>query len=1094
MNFVFPEFRFNLTESNLARDTKAKEERAGFIKVHGQAELASQETLMLCEVLVKDKVRLDRNVKSVRSLVAGEVIPNYQTVVSVFHNEDNTKWRFTLVVREFTSSHKIYDKKPDSYTYVFGTGEKGRTASEQFYKLSQKPKKTLKDLEEAFSVEALSKRFFNEYKAVYKRFVDDIIQNPPRLAMFKSSDREKAARDFVKKMMGRIVFLYFLQKKGWLGCKTKWKDGDEQFMKTFVEKAEHNDLFYQNYLEPLFFDTLNDKRTKHNEDCIINKTNFGKVPYLNGGLFEKDEDHPKALTLSWENFKVFFDTLNNYNFTIIEDDPDFKEVAVDPEMLGHIFENLLEDNKDKGAFYTPKEIVHYMCQESLYEYLKTYLSNNNFWPSDDSEATSLESALYSFVTQKAAGKIIDLDKPLSKALKEVKICDPAIGSGAFPMGLLNEIFHCVHVLYDASPDVVGQTWGMRGWEPNNVKLNIIQNSIYGVDIERGAVDIARLRFWLSLIVDEPKPTALPNLDYKIIVGNSLVSKLGDDIVEVDWNANDTTHGLFGEELTEKKTKLLRLISAEQREIFNPESDKRKLGTDIHKLKVDLLINQLELMITLTNQDKEPKATSFTDKRNFVKATQNFHKVVGWKSQIKKLEVLKQKAGTHLDFFDWKLDFPEVLNPFLVSSKGGFDIVIGNPPYIQLQKMGKEADELESLNYETFARTGDIYSLFYELGFKILKENGVLAYITSNKWMRAAYGESLREFFTKRTNPIKLIDFGGFQVFETATVDTNILVSRNAPFENLINTCVLSKGFSLSKMSDYFRQNNSLSSFQPNSSWTVISAFEQTIKSKIESLGTPLKDWDVEIYRGILTGYNPAFIIDEKTRNALVKASPKSAEIIRPILKGRNIKKYKAEFDNLWIINSHNGLKRESIPRVDVVKDHPVIYKYLKGFEQDLVSRLDQGDHWTNLRNCAYLNKFEREKIIWLELSDIAKFAYDNEGILVEATAFFMTGESLKYLTAFLNSKLCEWYFDKITASTGAGTNRWKKIYLENVPIPKLTKLQEANFNTLVDKVLDNKRLNLPTEYLEDNINRLIYSLYAFDENEVKALAKTSFSH
>ena len=275
---------------------------------------------------------------------------------------------------------------------------------------------------------------------------------------------------------------------------------------------------------------------------------------------------------------------------------------------------------------------------------------------------------------------------------------------------------------------------------------------------------------------------------------------------------------------------------------------------------------------------------------------------------------------------------------------------------------------------------------------------------------------------------------------------------------------------------------------------MISAFEQTIKSKIESLGTPLKDWDVEIYRGILTGYNPAFIIDEKTRNALVKASPKSAEIIRPILKGRNIKKYKAEFDNLWIINSHNGLKRESIPRVDVVKDHPVIYKYLKGFEQDLVSRLDQGDHWTNLRNCAYLNKFEREKIIWLELSDIAKFGYDNEGILVEATAFFMTGESLKYLTAFLNSKLCEWYFDKITASTGAGTNRWKKIYLENVPIPKLTKLQEANFNTLVDKVLDNKRLNLPTEYLEDNINRLIYSLYAFDENEVKALAKTSFSH
>lgn len=536
MNFVFPEFKFNLVQTDLTRDTKAHKKNAGYIKEHGTTQLASPEMLTLCEILVNDTVRLDRNIKSVRSLVADLAVPNYQTVIAVFHNADNSKWRFTLVVKEFTDSHKTFDKKPDSYTYVFGVGEKGRTASERFFKLSQKANKSLKDLEEAFSVEALSKKFFAEYKAVYQKFVDDIIHDSSRLALFKENTKEKqekAARDFVKKMMGRMVFLYFLQKKGWLGCSKKWEGGDEQFMSTFVHKSVQDDSFYFRFLEPLFFETLNTRRTRQDEDCTIQNIPFGKVPYLNGGLFEKDENHPSALTLKWDNFKAFFDTLNNYNFTIIEDDPEFKEVAVDPEMLGHIFENLLEDNKDKGAFYTPKEIVHYMCQESLYEYLKTYLEQNKHWPSEAQQAQQLEQAVHKFVTQKIAGKIIDLDKPLAKALKEVKICDPAIGSGAFPMGLLMEIFHCVHVLYDASPDTVGTVWDMDSWQPNKVKLNIIQNSIYGVDIEKGAVDIARLRFWLSLIVDEPEPTALPNLDYKIMQGNSLLESFEDIDLKFD---------------------------------------------------------------------------------------------------------------------------------------------------------------------------------------------------------------------------------------------------------------------------------------------------------------------------------------------------------------------------------------------------------------------------------------------------------------------------------------------------------------------------------------------------------------------------------
>ena len=902
MNFVFPEFKFNLVQTNLALDTKAKDEKAGFIKVHGQTELVSHQTLTLCEILVKDSVKLDRNIKSVRSLVASEVIPNYQAVIAVFHNADNTKWRFTLVVKEFTGDNKTYDKKPDSYTYVFGVGEKGRTASERFLKLANNPTKTLKDLEEAFSVEALSKKFFKEYKDIYLQFVDDIIKEPSRFALFKENSKEKqekSARDFVKKMMGRLVFLYFLQKKGWLGCKTKWAGGDEAFMKTFVEKAKQNDLFYHQYLEPLFFDTLNDKRSKQDEDCIIQKTNFGKVPYLNGGLFEKDENHPIGLTLKWDIFAGFFETLNNYNFTIVEDDPDFKEVAVDPEMLGHIFENLLEDNKDKGAFYTPKEIVHYMCQESLFEYLKTYLEKNKNWPEKESEATALEKALHNFVTQKAAGKVIDFDKQLAKALKEVKICDPAIGSGAFPMGLLNEIFHCVHVLYDASPDTVGPVWDMDSWQPNKVKLNIIQNSIYGVDIEKGAVDIARLRFWLSLIVDEPEPTALPNLDYKIVVGDSLVSKLGDDIINIDWNVNDTSHGLFGVELAENKKKLLQKISTEQKESFNPESDKKKLAADIRDLKIDLLINQLQLMIKLANQDNEPKATSFTDKKKYNRAIEKYHNVLGWKAQIKRLTGIKQKKGDHLNYFDWKLDFPEVMNEYLVDN-AGFDIVIANPPYLGNKEIGAENQKIFQ---SKFGYKDDMYAYFFDNSIKLLKPCAVLTFITPNTFLTLNTKLHLREKLLNR-NIIEFYEVG--YVFENAFVDTIISRIKNeqkinkkfAYKRNLPNT---SLPVTYIGDIDYYHQSLNKTFFCPsglnvslfvklnvglkkhyNSIWSLISSIDSSTKTSnlLDKFINEIPVGDFTLLgalcnggQGLVTGNNSKYL-------AKVVSSESEARIIR----------------------------------------------------------------------------------------------------------------------------------------------------------------------------------------------------------------------
>ena len=512
IDFVFPEFNFLLEQENLALDTQLRQQNAYHIKEQGNAELSDGERVVLYEVQVTEQVRLDRNVKTVRKVIASEVFLGYKIGMAVFHSPDKTKWRFTLVIREFTEAFTVADKKPESYTYVFGSGEKGRTAAERFYQLAFVQEKTLPDLEQAFSVEALSKKFFDQYKEVYQLFTKHV-EEPSRLSLFPAENKEtqqKLARDFVKKMMGRIVFLYFLQKKGWMGCETAWNNGDEQFMQHLIESATPDNNFYSSYLEPLFFDTLNQRRENQNEECIIAGNSYGKVPFLNGGLFEREDRHPDLLTLDWSIFQRLFEVLNSYNFTIIEDDPDYKEVAVDPEMLGHIFENLLEDNKDKGAFYTPKEIVQYMCQESLIEYLTTQIGEKGEY---DNETLSL--AVRELVMKQEFTALNDLDQRADRyvleALRTVKVCDPAIGSGAFPMGILHEIFRMVEFLQE-DRDIFPAIWEMEEWNPARVKEEIIQHSIYGVDIEKGAVDIARLRFWLSIIIDEDEPRPLPNLD------------------------------------------------------------------------------------------------------------------------------------------------------------------------------------------------------------------------------------------------------------------------------------------------------------------------------------------------------------------------------------------------------------------------------------------------------------------------------------------------------------------------------------------------------------------------------------------------------
>ena len=1079
------------------------------------------------QVNLSSKPWIEMNRVGLRSLLRNVYKNDVDGALIVFVQDQ--KWRFSFVseIRERDEFGEITvtETEPKRYTYLMGAGEVCRTATDRFDLLQQNPI-ALSDIKDAFSVEKLSKEFFDEYKKQYDVFCNFMISKPNiRQAIFNGD--EKAIRDFNKKLLGRIVFLYFIQKKGWMGVPvgSKWGQGDLNFLSNLFNQYINPELFYNDILTRLFFDTLN---TKRKDDIIeLVKGHPCRIPYLNGGLFEEDNKKHRNIILNAQLFRNLFDFFNQYNFTIYEDDPNDQTVAVDPEMLGHIFENLLEDNKDKGAFYTPKEIVHYMCQESLIEYLTTWFENKGyevtgyigfdkpnqpqlFSPNEGrkgqlvleipmkNESKAIDRSLIEKLLKKTLN---DADKKLikqhssefHKALDSVKICDPAIGSGAFPMGLLQEIFNAKQTLWHF------EHGNLKDFPASEVKLNIIQNSIYGVDIEKGAVDIARLRFWLSLVVDEEEPKALPNLDYKIVVGNSLVSKLGDDIIDIDWNLNDTSHGLFGDELAKRKGELLKKISQEQKEFFNPDRDKHKLVIEIRNLKIDLLINQLELMIKTTQQESEPKSINYKDKKKYVIATELYHKTLGWKESINKLKKLKEQPDKLLYFFDWKLDFPEVLNDF-ITTNAGFDIVIGNPPYIQLQKDGgRLAMELEKQDYQTFTRTGDIYALFYEKGMQLLKQQGILVFITSNKWMRAGYGEKLRSYFSQY-NPLVLIDLGA-GVFESATVDTNILVIQKAQNQNHCLAADLSRtrNFNLENLPWMTLKNLG------KDTWTITSDLEQRIKAKIEAKGKPLKEWDIQINYGIKTGYNEAFIIDGKKKDELIAQDPRSAEIIKPILRGRDIKRYKAEFADLWLIYipwhfplhknpEIKGASKEA--ELEFQKQYPVVYQHLLAHKDKLSGRnkAETGIRyeWYALQRWGadYYQEFEKEKIVFQEMVQQSSFVYDlDKNYFCLDTGRIITGKNLKFLISILNSKFFFFAVKNFYGGGGLGETgvRMKHSFFENFVLKQLSESEQQPFVELVNQILAFKEQGKDTTALERQIDILVYHLYELTFEEAKII-------
>ena len=948
----------------------------------------------ICKGTVANKrVGLRNLVKSFINPTWGE----FDAALVVFDSGDH--WRLS-----FICDIKGESTSPKRYTYVFGCNDLlYRTPIERFNFLKKKGI-SFENLRTAFSVEALSDEFFDKYREQYadfiqyatgKRFVkvsnkwvEKVLGEPNAALMQAFNHNEKKIRDYVKKMMGRITFLHFLQRKGWL-C------GDLNYMQNMFEKSLYKNDYLDSVLEPLFFGILNTKPAER--EVLFSDYGWDKsllhewkdIPYLNGGLFERDEEDEPESCFPADYFKRLFQFFSEYNFTIDENDPNDAEVGVDPEMLGKIFENLLEDNKDKGAFYTPKEIVRYMCQESLIAYLETNTS-------------VAKDKIRKFVLSPEDG-VADIPEnkksKLLTALEEVKICDPAIGSGAFPMGLLNELLHCREVLS-------GEHYNRA-----EIKKSIIQNNIYGVDIEKGAVDIARLRFWLSIVVDEETPSPLPNLDYKIMQGNSLVeSFMGVDLSKLTYEKESKkdkgTISLFDDE----KNRLQKTVSHLLSSYYSCYDHDRKV-----KLQQEI-----------------------SDTINMQLETQAYDPAI-----LGKLRTLNLAENNN--FFLWHTWFSDVFNR---EDKEGFDIVIGNPPYIQLQNNGGELAKLyKDCGFHTFAKTGDIYCLFYERGWQLLRQQGHLCFITSNKWMRAGYGEKTRGFFAKHTNPKYLIDFAGVKIFDNATVDANILIFGKEQNEYQTRCAVTDKlnKDSLKKLSDFVQQQHTVCNFSNEESWVILSPIEQSIKQKIESVGTPLKDWDIKIYRGVLTGYNDAFIISTEKRDEILANCQtederlRTAELIRPILRGRDIKRYGYEWANLWLINTHNGIKGVK-PRIDI-NDFPAVKAHLDQFWDKISKRADKGDTPYNLRNCAYLEDFFKPKLFYADITQKLNFCRCNEVMFCNNTTYFITTKNQELLTHVercLNTKLIDWYYRTLSVQLGKNAVRMFSIYVLNIPIPEVS--------------------------------------------------------
>lgn len=1092
----------------------------------------------------------------------------------VFYNEESSHWRMSFIRLNYEFTMKGIEEKitpAKRLSYVVGEGEACKTAKDQFYTLANLEESvSLSKLEEVFALEKVTNEFFKEYKNKYLDIKETLINDENFMAEAKKHDNEKPesfAEGFAKKLMGQISFIYFLQKKGWLGLKMtadklsyeeynkiyeraldkekevlekvydrvdrdtfvlnkeelskldnktesellarafnlpkyfkEWGNGDKKFLRTLFENHSKNDkdngkTFFEDYLEVLFYNNFSEDRGE-----LQYSTEFdSRIPFLNGGLFDPYGDYKwretkfnlKDELFSNDDETGILDIFDRYNFTINENDSYETEVAVDPEMLGKVFENLLDvsDRKSKGAFYTPREIVRYMTNESIMNYLLTNLEGKDITKNDLEYLFSLGEFTKEYDQQIFEKDYLSDNKPLEKdifgmprniitnskmideLLIKVKIADPACGSGAFPLGILNEIVRARNVLtfYINMIEVLKEKDEKNYWKRIDkkqkerklykLKLETIQNCLYGVDIEPSAIDITKLRLWLSIIVDSDNNNVrpLPNLDFNFMIGNSLIDefegmKLFDESLlnEVEEEGKLEQKQLIKESKLfqstlfktdeERKQDILKVIFKKQAEYFNERNSEKKKQL---KREIESLENQL-IRITLILNGNEKKLE----------------------------EIEKGRKERRKPYFLWKLEFAKVFR-----ENGGFDIVIGNPPYVNIYSIKQDEKKFYLKKYKSAKKKYDLYILFMELALNLLKMNGTSSLITSNKWLSQAYGEGIRNIYLE--NDIKKIINFKFDIFKSAKVSTSISVlnKKNNKDEN--------KKFEVLEID--FDGNNYL--------------LDKKTYSSLEEILT----------KNNFSKLSYKMINQSEEKNFRINLTDKKIKLIE------KIKSQSIRLDEICYINY--GLRGNS-EKLNVGKDYFIKStneeeKYKSYFEgKDIVKwKFNSNlffDYQPDLHyNSMFKEIFENEKLVSTEVIGKGSFKiafdknkrYNNHTVInilryellenveykplkkIINLAKITTSKNYSYefLLGCLNSKLIFWYFNELLSID----LHFYPNYVKQLPLIILS-VNRDNLKKEIEKVVieildseDKKYI----EILEEKLNELVYDLYELTEEE-----------
>lgn len=1059
--------------------------------------------------------------------------------IFVFYGKNN--FRLSLIAASYSGPKRKFTTFK-RYTYFVSPELTNKTFKDQLKKCDFS---SIEAILESFSIEAVNKDFYTQ---IAKKFTDLVggwlkigskkYEREGCLVWSDSSDEKR--KEFAVRLVGRLVFCWFLKKKHSEPSNIPLVPKDI----LSLDAANNNDSYYRFVLEPLFFQVLNKKSNDRHKKY---KTNgWDKIPFLNGGLFTPHSDDyynpddfqgisPRGdVKVPDEWLRELLEIFERYNFTIDENTPVDIEISIDPEMLGRIFENLLAminpetgetARKSTGSYYTPRPIVEYMVDQSIKQYLLTQTNipeENIDSLLDYSQETSDVS-----LTDKQNDNVID-------ALDKLKVLDPACGSGAFPIGILQKI---LLILQKVDPDSAKWKTRLLAKIPNTAarktlaeklesetwqyihKLGVIQSSIYGVDIQPIATEISKLRIFLSLIVDETVNDnkdnrgiePLPNLKYKFVCGNSLIDKYMGRIIDTDNSVQ-----------TESK-KIIDKLTGLKADFFSAEKDEEKVEYNLKILQSKIeLAEQLLTDLKDKNQftdilfgDESQTEKQKQEKKEAIikqaqaellnKAVENARTDIDdliAKPQVELAEVEQLETKHFTESFIWKMDFAEIF-----TENNGFDIVIGNPPYVEHKKL-KTYSKLFKANYKCYAGTADLYIYFIEKSISLLKQNGTLSFITSNKFIKTSYGENVRKLLSEKTIA-NLIDFTKVHVFD-ALVASCVLIVNNCQSSSKVTVVFVDDEIKTLSLNGFIsKYHQEIDKKQLGSKiWILESDEKLKIKELIENDSTILEKINgVQIFRGVTTGYNPAFIIDDEKRRELISADKKNKEIIKPILQGRNIKKWSYFFNTeyLLFIPWHFPLHKSDIKgasleaEMALKKSHPSIFSHLSHSKTKLSERNREETgiryEWYALQRCAatYYEEFEKEKIIWGLTADKWAFAYDNNKHYLPSNGYILTSTeiSIKYLLALLNSKLMECYFSFEGIMTAGGAYTLKHETIGKFPIKCLDEQGYKQFEDLVDLILAKKEKDEDITPEEEKIDKMVYKLYGLTKEEIE-IVENSF--